>query len=233
MKEDSKNSLVSKNNSIAVSNFALYDLVKYISNDTQNVFMITPYGEDIKSFTPSKDIEYKIQTSKLTFLNGAKLEKWEDDFDFENRAVDISHYVKLQLSSKKPTILDPNYMFDIDNMIKATNIVKMELIVVSPQNKKLYEKNANQYIIMLNKLKSDYKKELSKCKKSTLEVDKNIYNYLAKKYNFTTTIKENSNNLLPINNITKKHNDDNITYQSIMRENLNKISTALECKKAI
>jgi len=80
--------------------------------------------------------------------------------------------------------VDPHYWLDIDNMKKIVYKITDEFITILPKNKTLYEKNRDNYLIVLDKLKDSYKTKLSSCSKDTIIVNHNAFSYIADKYNF-------------------------------------------------
>lgn len=296
MKEDSKLASNNSNSSIGLSTFALYDIATNVAGDTQEFFMLMPFGADAHSFEPTPELIAKIQRSSLIIFSGAGLQPWIEDFDFENRAVDMSHHVKLKVIDGEDNhehehehhdhekghcssgAVDHHYWLDIANMVKMTEMVTRELIILSPTNKEFYNKNKDSYIAMLKTLDADYKKILSSCKKETIVVNHNAFSYLSEKYHFHTealsglspdaqpdaktmiklieVVKEHNLStvffesfasdkamksiakeanvevdvLQPLGNITADEAKNNMSYEDIMRQNLDKISKALECK---
>ncbi len=288
IKEDTKHNYKDSNAPIGLSTFTLYDITKHIVGDTQELYMLMPFGADTHSFEPTPKLIAKMQRSSLVVYSGAGLQHWIEEFDFENRAVDMSHYVKLKVLKKHDEhheedehhhgAIDPHYWLDIDNMVKITEILTRELIVVSPKNKELYNKNKDSYIAMLKKLDADFEQKLSECKKNTIIVNHNAFSYLSDKYGFHSEslsglspdaqpdaktmiklieiIKEHNLStvffesfasdkamksiakeakvkvdvLQPLGNITADEAKKNMSYEDIMRENLAKISKALECR---
>ncbi|MBN2782895.1 MAG: zinc ABC transporter substrate-binding protein [Campylobacterales bacterium] len=290
-KEEQKLEVGNNKRSVGVSTFALYDVAKYIASDTQDIFMIIPFGADVHSFEPSPKLMAMIQKAPLIIYSGTGLQPWIEDIDFEHRALDMSHYMKLRKTqhshnhhdehddyeNHKEGALDHHYWLDADNMIKMANMVTRELIVLSPKNKEIYEKNRDQYIDMIKKLDSDFKNSLSNCKKDTIIVNHDAFSYLSSRYGFETLalsglspdaqpdantmieliehIKEDNLTtvffesfasdkaiksiasetgasvevLQPLGNITADEAKKDLSYEQIMRENLRKISKALEC----
>lgn len=278
---------------IAASTFSLYDIAKNIAADSAEVFMIMPFGVDAHSYEPSPKQMAKISKSALVLYSGAGLEPWIEGFEFKNRAVDISTFVKLrELSNDEDHEhhehddghhhsdhgVDPHYWQDPQNMILASNQITKELISLFPQNKDFYTKNRDAYVAMLQNLDASYKAELSECKLDTIIVNHDAFSYIAQRYGFHAealsglspeaepsakdmiklikfikehkvkviffekfanektirTIAKEANVtadvLQPLGNITADEAKKNLGYEDIMRINLQKISTSLECK---
>ncbi len=274
---------------IAASTFSLYDIAKNIAANSAEVFMIMPFGVDAHSYEPSPKQMAKISKSSLVLYSGAGLEPWIEGFEFKNRALDISTFVKLRELSHDGHDhdhghhhgdhgVDPHYWQDPQNMILAAEQITKELITLFPQNRDIYTKNRDAYVAMLQNLDASYKSKLKECKLDTIIVNHDAFSYLAQRYGFHAEalsglspeaepsakdmiklikfIKEHrvkvvffekfanekaikaiakeanvtSDVLQPLGNITADEAKQNLTYEDIMRINLQKISTALECK---
>ncbi len=280
----------SKKPTVAVSTFALYDIVKHIAGDTVNVVNILPFGVDPHSFEPTPKLMITLKKSAIVFYSGAGLEPWTENFQFTHRAVNISKYVHLRVLKKgeheeheehhhaHSNSLDPHYWLDFDNMQKAAVVVTKELVKLLPQNQKLYLANEQKYIKMLQNLDKSYKEKLSHCKNSTVVMSHNALGYLGEKYHFhvasltglspeadpsaqdvnrifndvkkdgiQTIFFENFVNdkliksiahdanisvklFEPLGNITADEAKAGLTYEEIMKKNLQKLSEALACQ---
>ncbi|MCW8896243.1 MAG: metal ABC transporter substrate-binding protein [Sulfurimonas sp.] len=184
---------------VALSTFSLYEIARHVADGTVETFMILPLGVDAHNYEPTPKQVAKLYKSDLVIYNGAGLEPWIDGFEFQNRAINMSQHVDLKkLSDDGHTCgddhhhhhdeaaanIDPHYWLDIQNMIKATQIISQELIALLPQHKELYEKNRDSYIDMLKKLDNEYKDTLSACKQDTIVVNHNAFSYLSSRYGF-------------------------------------------------
>ena len=276
--------------SIAVSTYSLYDIAKYIAGDSFEITSIVPFGVDPHSFEPTPRLMAKIEDSNLVLYSGAGLEPWIEGFNFQNRAIDMSEFVNLRTVSQEEnhhhehgdeclqTGIDPHYWLDFANMKMATQKITKELIALLPENKVLYTNRQNKYIKMLEDLDSSYKETLQDCKRDTIVLNHNSVGYLADKYDFNTEslsglssedtptaddvkrvfeeiLKDKqeriffehfvSNKLIlsmakdtnvsvdilhSLSNITHDELSSGASYESIMRENLQKISKALSCQ---
>ncbi len=195
--EKNKNKVVNTKPIIALSTFSLFDIAKHISEDTFEVVMILPIGVDAHSYEPTPSKMVKLEKSVLVVYSGAGLEPWVDGYKFKNRTLNMSKHVDLRkLESDEfdehehhdhqcaHSNIDPHYWLDIQNMIKATKLITAEFIQIEPKNKEIYIKNRDNYLVMLNKLDSLYKKELSSCYLDTIIVNHNAFSYLSHKYGF-------------------------------------------------
>lgn len=176
---------------IALSTYALYDAAKNVAGESMDCFCILPYGVDVHSFEPTPMIMAKVHDAKLVVYSGAGLQPWAHTFEDQKNGLDMSRYMKLLDASATEedehhhdSDFDPHYWLDVDNMSIATNILKEKFIKISPQNRDMYEENAENYIAKLHELDRLYKEKLSVCKVDTIVVEHNAFSYLAAKYNF-------------------------------------------------
>ncbi len=181
---------------VALSTFSLYDIAKHIAGDTLDIFMIMPPGVDAHSFEPTPKLMVKIQESVLVIYSGAGLEPWIKKFRFKSGVINMSEYVKLRQLTEEhhhhehdehcshESSLDPHYWLDIQNMIKATQVITEAFIKILPQYKNLYYKNEASYIRMLKELDAEYSASLKDCKKDTIIVNHDAFSYLAQRYGF-------------------------------------------------
>jgi len=194
-----KNKSTNQQITIGVTTFALYDIAKHIATKDVNIVNILPFGVDPHSFEPTPKLMASMEKSELIFYSGAGLEPWTANFNFKNRAVNISEFVHLEELEEDEDDhgheheehhhshdggLDPHYWLDFDNMKKAVDVMTQELIKVVPQNRELYLSNQAQYLLMLENLDEMYKAKLLKCENDTVIVSHNALGYLAKRYNF-------------------------------------------------
>lgn len=184
-----KKDVQSKTTKVAVTTFALYDMVKNIAKDRVEIVKILPFGVDVHSFEPTPKLMVKIQHSDLVVFSGAGLEPWVEKFDFKGKALNMSKYVKLRkIEHNEDTHhhngIDPHYWLDIGNMKLSAEVLTKHLDKISPKNKKFFDKNLKIYIEKLDLLDAKYKKVLSTCKRKTIVVNHNAFGYVANRYGF-------------------------------------------------
>ena len=238
---------------VSLSTFSLYDISEHISQGTFELVMILPVGVDAHSYEPTPKIMAKIDKSELVVYSGAGLEPWTNGFDFKSRVVDMSKFVRLrEIQSDEYDIhqhhdeqcahnkIDPHYWLDIDNMIKATNLLTAEFIRIKPKNKELYSKNRDSYLSMLNRLDALYKKELSSCYLDTIVVNHNAFSYLSTKYGFnigalsgfSSDYEITPKDMIRVINIVNEHKVQTVFFESFVSDKAIK-SLANEVKVGI
>jgi zinc transport system substrate-binding protein len=284
--EEAKNSKPT----VCVTTFALYDIVKHVSDDTLNIVSILPFGVDPHSYEPTPRLVADIEKSALVIYSGAGLEPWTHGFEFKNRALDVSERVTLrELGSEEVGesahhhdddeahgAFDPHYWLSFSNMAKAANLIAKELIAVSPQNEKKYIKNRDAYLAMLKNLDAEFSTKLSMCERDTILVNHNAFGYLSDAYGFhveslsglSPEAEPNAKSVIRLIEIIQERNvstvffesfasdraiksvaretnakvevlqplgnvtadEAKLTYETMMKENLLKLSEALDCR---
>ena len=186
---------------VAVTTFALYDIVKHIAKDTVEIVNILPFGVDPHSFEPTPQLMAKLERASLVIYSGAGLEPWVGSFEFKAPSLNVSKYVELRHLEKGEhehhhenhdhheehsahNSTDPHYWLDFVNMQKATKVITEALVKLQPQYEKLYRENEAKYIAMLQNLDKLYKENLRECKLDTVVTSHNALGYLSRRYGF-------------------------------------------------
>ena len=165
---------------VCVSTFTLYEVSSAIAGNTLEISPIVPLGGDPHMFSPAPAQVAQITRADFFIYNGAGFETWSESLKNTLpetlQVIDMSTHVTLL---KERGAYDPHYWLDIDNMIKMTQTLEDEFSKRFPVNAKLYHTNAAAYIDKLQKLKSDYVRELKECKNRTLISNHDAFGYLA------------------------------------------------------
>ncbi|MEA1891402.1 MAG: metal ABC transporter substrate-binding protein [Campylobacterota bacterium] len=248
-KQDKKIEEQNEKPTVALSTFSLYDIAKYISQDSLKLVMIMPFGVDAHSFEPTPKLMTQIFQSSLVIYSGAGLEPWTESFEFKSRVVDMSKKVNLSSSHScthenhshhASEAVDPHYWLDIKNMIIATNIMADEFIKLLPKNEKLYKKNRDSYIDMLKSLDAKYREKLKECEKDTIIVNHNAFSYLSSNYGFhvealsglSPEAQPSAKNMLRLIKHVEEHNLSTIFFESFVSDKAIK-SIANEAKVSV
>lgn len=227
--------------SVVLSTFSLYDSAKYIAQDTLDLSMVLPFGADAHSFELTPKIMSKIEDSSLFIFSGASLEPWIARIPSKN-SIDMSKHVKLitlegehscggdthESHSHNISPSDPHYWLDLKNMISVSKVLADEFTKILPENKELFQKNAQKYSDKLSKLDEKYKKQLSSCKKDTIVVNHNAFSYLSSNYSFnieslsglSPQIMPSPKNIKKIHEAIKEHNITTIFFESFVSDKI-------------
>lgn len=179
---------------IAVSTFALYDMVSAIGGKDFEVSMAVPFGVDIHSFEPTPRDLATLSKSALFIYSGAGLEPWASTFSSSVKSLDISKSVDLisldhdhhdeSAAEHHHEGYDPHYWLDMHNMLLATEVISDALTQIAPGHAKSIQKNATRYGKRLQTIDKRFEEALSSCKKKVIIVDHDAFGYLAKRYGF-------------------------------------------------
>ena len=220
---------------VGTTTFALYDVTKHISGNTVQVVNILPFGVDPHSFEPTPQLMVSVEKSALILYSGAGLEPWIQNFNFKDKAINLSKYVHLrklkheeEAEHHSHNAIDPHYWLDFDNMKKISMVITDRLIKLLPENKTIYIQNRDKYIKMLEKLNVAYQTQLSECKNDTVVVSHNALGYIADKYGFhveslTGLSPEAQSSAQDVNRIfrdIKQHGIDTIFFENFVNDKL-------------
>lgn len=179
---------------VAVSTFALYDIVKHLGGEKVAVQMVIPFGVEVHSFEPTPKTIIDIHKSALFLYSGASLEPWVKKLANSANMMDMSRYVDLQAVSEHEDEhddhahhhgqFDPHYWLDIKNMRLLSKKIASVLGKLDPENRDYYLTNASAYIKALDSLQKEYDKRLKVCALHEVILHHNILGYLAPEYHF-------------------------------------------------
>lgn len=190
---------------IIVTNFSSYDFVRAILKDTDNIelkMLISP-GSEIHHYEPSpKDIK-NIINSKIFIYVGGESDEWIDDI-LKDINKDKTSLVKLMdlVDLKEEEIIegmesdeeeeeeeveyDEHIWSSPKNAVTIVNYLKEEIIKIDPENKDIYETNANKYISKLKEIDNEFKNIVANSKRKIMVFgDRFPLRYFADEYNLS------------------------------------------------
>ena len=179
---------------VAVSTFALYDIVKLVGGEEVEVEMVIPFGVEVHSFEPTPKTIIEIQKSRLFLFSGAALEPWIKKLPASDNMRDMSRYVDLRRAVEHDEehqadvhhhgAIDPHYWLDVGNMKLLTQKIALMLVKIDPKNEARYVRRAGVYIDGLTEIDSAYKKQLQNCRLDEVILHHNTLGYVAARYGF-------------------------------------------------
>jgi zinc transport system substrate-binding protein len=181
-----------------VTNFALYDIAKQITQEKVEVKKLIPFGVEMHTYMPSVKTMTELSKAEIFIFNGLGVEPWIKK-EYPNQ-LDMSKFVTLREADGEACEghgeqthehhhedeLDPHYWLDIDNMITMTETIAQKLSKHFPAFKSLFETNAKAYIQELKKLDQEYIIALKNCRHKEIVVNHNAFGYLGAKYGFSS-----------------------------------------------
>ena len=213
---------------VAVTTFSLFDITKHIAGESVTIVNILPFGVDPHDYEPTPKTMANIEKASLTLYSGAGLEPWTHGFSFKNRVINMSQFMELrklqedEIHEHHREAIDPHYWLSFSNMTKATQLITDELIKLIPENKALYLKNRDAYLVMLKELDTQFRNKLSSCQRNTIIVNHNAFGYLAQRYHFhveslsglSPDAEPNAKNIVRLINTIKEHNVSTVFFES-------------------
>lgn len=198
-KED-VNAVKDKNDKIqAIATYSIiYDIVKNVGGNRVEVHTLAPVGSNPHEYDPlPKDVQLTTDAD-VVFYNGLNLEGGNSWFEkllltagktgIEAPVFRVSEGVKPKhLTSKgKESEEDPHAWLDIRNGIKYAENVKKGLIKVDPEHADVYEKNAKEYILKLEKLHDEAVQRFSEIpvEQRLLITSEGAFKYFCEAYGF-------------------------------------------------
>ena len=178
---------------IAVTNFAIYEIVETIAGKHIEVKKLVPFGVETHSYIPSVKTIAELSNAELFVFNGLGMEPWIKK-EYPNQ-MNMSKFVKLRSPSEEEhecheghdhsdEDADPHYWLDIENMVLMTEALTVKLSKHFPQHAHEFTQNAKVYIEELKTLALEYSKGLKICAHREIVVNHNAFGYLGERYGF-------------------------------------------------
>lgn len=188
---------------LSTSLYPIYEIVKNVAGEKADVTKILPNGVGAHDYKPTPKDVVKLTKSDAVFYLGDEFEPWMGNLikNHQNKIV-LSKNIHLLKKEEKELDededdghhhhehehehanmrYDPHFWLDIPSYMQMTRDVTEALTQLDPQNKDYYFLNAAMFINSLTQLNKEYKEQLSECKKESIIVTHNAYNYIAKEY---------------------------------------------------
>lgn len=153
-----------QNYKIVTSFYPIYIMTLNITDGAQNVELINMTDQNtgcIHDYVLSTNDMKKIEKADLFIENGLGLENFTEkikeiysDINILNSSKNVSNIINDEDET------NPHIWTSIENYISQIEYISKALIHNNPQNAKIYEENTKEYILKLNELNEEYKKEL-------------------------------------------------------------------------
>ena len=167
------------------------DIARNVGGDGVKVIPIIKPGIDPHEFQPSPLDVKQIESADLVLITGKGIEgyltKLEEAVGNKAKFVDTGSAIpSLKLEEEGQIVEDPHWWHSIENVKKATVLVKKHFINADPANKAVYEKNAGAYLAKLTELEKWAKQEVSKLprEKRKLVTSHDAFQYFARDFGF-------------------------------------------------
>ena len=171
---------------IVATNFPAYDFARAIIGDTNTIElkMLLKPGSEIHDFEPTpKDMKNIIDSSMFIYVGGES-DEWIDDIlnDINKKKTKLVKMMDL-VDLKEEEIVEGMEVTEEEegeeeydehiwtspvNAITIIKYLKEEIIKLDPDNKEIYEKNAQKYIEQLTNIDNDFKEIVSNAKRKEI-----------------------------------------------------------------
>ena len=156
---------------VVVTTFSTYDFVRQIAGDTVNIEYILGPGVDSHSYEPSANDLIKIKNADIFIYIGGEMEKWVDKVLSTDVVSGKTELIKVtdcvetieeqevdgaeaHEEEEEEGAFDEHIWTSTQNAINMVNFINNKLILKIPENKELYNKNANNYIAKIEEVQS-------------------------------------------------------------------------------
>ena len=175
---------------VAGTIFPLYDMVRNITQGVSEVVLVVPAGSSPHTFTASPSQIKELHDAQIIFAIGG-VDDWTVDL---TRSVPELEVVKVSGGisfldfehghghSDEVGGDDPHYWLSPSNAIIISKNIAEKMISIDPENKKVYEKNLEQYTLQLQKLDGDIQNLLDVLEDKKVIVMHESWNYFAHDY---------------------------------------------------
>ena len=176
----------------------IYDIVKNVGGDKVDIHSLAPIGSNPHEYDPLPEDVKKTTDADAVFYNGLNLEAGNAWFDslMETTGKDGEDAPVFLMSDGVEAMYlttegnegeeDPHAWLNIENGIQYAKNARDGLIEVDPDNKEVYEKNAEEYIAELQELHDTAVKEFNEIpeEERVLVTSEGAFKYFSAAYGF-------------------------------------------------
>jgi len=194
----------------AISSFyPLYEFAQQVGQDKVNVRLLVTEGVEPHNWEPTIQDVQQMQKSDLIIINGFGFENWVDsleEMNYQGIVVDTSDGIFKNDNEifKESSELEENNGYVLEsgdphiwlNPVLAKTQVQNIADAFSnldPQNQKFYQKNAQSYIVELDRFDSKIRNDLSNCNRDFIAFH-DAFSYFAYEYDLNQHTIISSNN---------------------------------------
>jgi zinc transport system substrate-binding protein len=170
---------------VVVSSFYPIDeFVKKIGGAFVQTSVLIPVGVEPHDFEPTINQIQRLSSADVLVYNDLGLENWIQKINVINK-INASKGLNASYTDKRNMIADPHVWVDPLLAKKQVENIRDGLMMIDPNHKDSYFKNAKSFLIELDKLDSAIRSELASCKKRDFISFHNSFSYFAKRYGLT------------------------------------------------
>ena len=171
----------------AISSFyPLYEFAQQVGQDKVNVQLLVPEGVEPHDWEPTIQDVQLMQKSDMIIVNGFGFENWVENLEemnYQGIVVDTSDGIIRNENNENPILLSEDPHIWLNPILAKTQVqtIADAFSKSDPLNQKLYQKNAQSYMIELDKLDSKIKNDLSNCNRDFITFH-DSFSYFAYEY---------------------------------------------------
>jgi zinc transport system substrate-binding protein len=177
--------------------YPLYEFAQQVGQDKINVQLLVPEGVEPHDWEPTIQDVQLIQKSDFIIINGFGFENWVEslgEMNYQGNVIDSSKKI-IKQNDEKSALFNNDPHIWLNPILAKTQVqtIADEFSKSDPQNKKFYQKNAQNYMIELDKLDSKIRNDLSTCSQDFIAFH-DAFSYFAYEYNLHQHTILSSNN---------------------------------------
>ncbi len=166
--------------------YPLYEFAQQVGQDKVNVQLLVPEGVEPHDWEPTIQDVQLMQKSNLIIINGFGFENWVEsleDMNYQGMIVDTSDVIIKNDHDENPILLkkDPHIWLNPILAKIQTQSIADAFSKLDPQNQKFYQKNAQSYMIELDRLDSKIRNDLASCSQDFITFH-DSFSYFAYEY---------------------------------------------------
>ena len=169
---------------VAASFYPLAHFAEQVGGDCADVVNISPPGSEPHEFVPPPRDFKKIWTSDIFVYQGGGLDPWAERIqgDIEQNGTLVVRMAEhFDLAGRRGKY-DPHIWLDPLLAQKEVQVIRDAFIKADQENKRIYMKNAGEYIVTLDALDRKYNEGLGSCITRDIIVSHDAFSYLARRY---------------------------------------------------
>jgi len=183
----------------AISSFyPLYEFAQQVGQDKVDVQLLVPEGVEPHDWEPTIQDVQQMQKSDLIIVNGFGFENWVEsleEMNYQGIVVDTSKGIIKNDHDKNSILLNEDPHIWLNPILAKTQVQSIAdaFSKSDPQNQKFYQKNAQSYMIELDRLDSKIRNDLSMCSQDFIAFH-DAFSYFAYEYDLHQHTIISSNN---------------------------------------
>ncbi len=171
----------------AISSFyPLYEFAQQVGQDKVDVQLLVPEGVEPHDWEPTIQDVQQMQKSNLIIINGFGFENWVEsleEMNYQGIVVDTSKRINTNDHDKNSILQNKDPHIWLNPILAKAQVQSIAdaFSKSDPKNQKFYQKNAQSYMIELDRLDSKIRNDLSACSQDFIAFH-DAFSYFAYEY---------------------------------------------------